>query len=152
LRLSAFRYAASGVWLLLRREPNARVHLALAAIALWAVWTEELAAVEAALVAAVIALVLGLEAANSALEHAVDLACPQRDPRAKAAKDLAAGAVLVAAAGALAVAVLLFWPRRHLLWLALGSPRALWLLVPVALLASAWWGGRQVRGGHGRAP
>ncbi len=58
-----------------------------------------------------IALVLVLEAVNTALEHAVTLASPGIDPRAKAAKDVAAAAVLVAAVASIGVGVLLFGPR-----------------------------------------
>ena len=58
-----------------------------------------------------IALVLVLEAVNTALEHAVTLASPGIDPRARAAKDVAAAAVLVAAVASIGVGVLLFGPR-----------------------------------------
>ena len=50
--------------------------------------------------------VLVTELINSAVETAVDMLTDQYDPRAKAAKDLAAGAVLVAAMNALVVAYL----------------------------------------------
>ncbi|NLO27038.1 MAG: phosphatase PAP2 family protein, partial [Actinobacteria bacterium] len=53
-----------------------------------------------------IAFVLGAELINSAVEQVVDLLTDEFDPRAKAAKDLAAGMVLVAAVNALAVAYL----------------------------------------------
>src|SRR4029079_9133756 len=58
-----------------------------------------------------IALVLILEAANTALEEAVSLASPNVDPRAKAAKDVSAAAVLIAALASVAVGVALFGPR-----------------------------------------
>ncbi len=60
-----------------------------------------------------IALVLAMEAVNTAIEAVVDLASPQFHPVAKLAKDVAAGGVLLAAIGALAVAFLLF--GSHLL-------------------------------------
>jgi len=50
--------------------------------------------------------VLALEVLNTALEALVDLASPGLHPLAKAAKDAAAGAVLIGALGALAVAAL----------------------------------------------
>ena len=58
-----------------------------------------------------IALVLVLEAVNTALEIAVSLASPNIDPRAKAAKDVAAAAVLIGALAAVAVGMLIFVPR-----------------------------------------
>ena len=58
-----------------------------------------------------ICLVLILEGLNTSLELAVDLASPQLDPRAKAAKDVAAGMVLIAAIGSVAVGIALFGPK-----------------------------------------
>jgi diacylglycerol kinase len=57
-----------------------------------------------------IALVVGTELLNSAVEAVVDLVSPGDHPLAKRAKDVAAAAVLVAAAGAVAVGVcLVLW-------------------------------------------
>ena len=58
-----------------------------------------------------IALVLVLEAVNTALDDAVSLASPNLDPRAKAAKDVSAAAVLIAALASVAVGMVLFGPR-----------------------------------------
>lgn len=60
-----------------------------------------------ALVVVAIALVLVAELFNSALEAVVDLASPADHPLAKQAKDIAAAAVLVAAAAAVAIGLLL---------------------------------------------
>jgi diacylglycerol kinase len=56
------------------------------------------------------ALVLVAELLNSAIEAAVDLVAPGPDPRAAIAKDVAAGAVLVAVLGAVGVGVVVFGP------------------------------------------
>lgn len=56
-------------------------------------------------------LVLVAELANTALEAAVDLTCPGPHPLAKVAKDVAAGAVLVAAFAAVAVGWAVLYPR-----------------------------------------
>jgi diacylglycerol kinase len=63
---------------------------------------------EWAILATIIALVLILEGLNAALELAVDLASPTLHPKAKAAKDVAAGMVLVAALASIAVGAALF--------------------------------------------
>jgi diacylglycerol kinase len=60
-----------------------------------------------AIVFLTIALVVGAELLNSAVESVVDLVSPGEHPLAKRAKDVAAAAVLVAAAGAVAVGVCL---------------------------------------------
>jgi undecaprenol kinase len=58
-----------------------------------------------ALVFFAIALVVVAELLNAALEAVVDLVSPEDHPLAKRAKDVAAAAVLVAAAGSVAVGV-----------------------------------------------
>ncbi|MDP9107268.1 MAG: diacylglycerol kinase family protein, partial [Candidatus Eremiobacteraeota bacterium] len=57
-----------------------------------------------------IALVVGAELLNAAVESVVNLVSPEDHPLAKRAKDVAAAAVLVAAAGAVAVGIcLVLW-------------------------------------------
>ena len=56
-------------------------------------------------------LVIGAEMINTAIERTVDLAMPHRHPLAKAAKDIAAGAVLVAAMVSVVVGTLIFIPH-----------------------------------------
>ena len=58
-----------------------------------------------------ISFVLITEMLNTAIEHLVDLVTDQDDPRAKVAKDVAAGAVLIAAVNAVAVAYLVFYDK-----------------------------------------
>ena len=60
-----------------------------------------------AIVFLTITLVVGAELLNSAVESVVDLVSPGEHPLAKRAKDVAAAAVLVAAAGAVAVGICL---------------------------------------------
>ena len=52
-----------------------------------------------------------MEALNTGIELAVTLASPERRPEAKAAKDIAAGAVLMAAIASIVVGLLIFGPR-----------------------------------------
>ena len=77
------------------------------------------------------AAVLALELVNSAIERAVDKPDTTHWWSAGAAKDMAAGAVLVMAIGTVVVAVCLFWPRLDILWAAFTArpTRPLWLLL-----------------------
>ncbi len=103
----AFRYAFAGWERAWRDQPNLRVEVAIGALALaLAAW---LSAPFAPIVLAV-GLVLSLELANSALEATVDLLSPERRDGAAAAKDLAAGAVLMASAAALVVGLIVLGP------------------------------------------
>ena len=104
-----FVYAYNGIRAAIREERNFRFHL-------WAAFWAELAPVEVALVAVCVAAVLALELVNSAIERAVDKPDTTHWWTAGAAKDMAAGAVLVMALGTLVVAVCLLVPHFGTLW------------------------------------
>ena len=109
--LRSFGFAFAGLTHLLRTQRNFRIEVAIGLLTLvGGVWAR-LERWEWIVLSLTIALVLVLEAVNTALEHAVTLASPGIDPRAKAAKDVAAAAVLVAAVASIGVGVLLFGPR-----------------------------------------
>jgi diacylglycerol kinase len=109
-RVRSFRYAGRGFGRLMK-EPNARIH-ALAACAVVALGVfVRLSGLEWALVALSIALVFSAEALNTGLESLADAAVPERHPLVGAAKDLGAAAVLLAAVGAVGVAVCVFGPH-----------------------------------------
>src|SRR5687767_8563804 len=108
--LRSFRFAFAGLGYLLRTQRNARIHVILGAIACaLAAWLR-VSRVEWAVLVFTIALVLILEGLNTAVEAAIDLASPEIHPLAKAAKDLAAGMVLVAAIASVAVGLLILAP------------------------------------------
>ena len=108
-RLVSFADAARGVRHLLG-EPNARVQLlaALAVIALGA-WLD-IGRRDWALLVLAIGLVLSGEAANTALEALADRVAPDRHPLVAKAKDVAAGAVLIAAVAAAVMGLLVLGP------------------------------------------
>jgi diacylglycerol kinase (ATP) len=70
-----------------------------------------LAALEWCAVVFAITLVWVAEGLNTALERLTDLVSPGFHPLAGRAKDIAAGAVLIAVAGAVSIGFLIFWPR-----------------------------------------
>ena len=109
--ISSFRFAFAGLRHLLRTQRNARIELAIGVAAIVAGLVLGLTPAEWAALVVTICLVLILEGLNTSLELAVDLASPAIHPKAKAAKDLAAGMVLIAAMGSVAVGVLLFGPK-----------------------------------------
>jgi diacylglycerol kinase (ATP) len=63
------------------------------------------------LVALAVGTVWTAELANTAIEALTDLVSPEYHPLAGKAKDVAAGAVLMAAVAALVVGLLIFGPR-----------------------------------------
>ncbi len=111
-----FVYAYNGIRAAVQEERNFRFHLCAAFYAFVAAFWAELDPVETALIALCVAAVLALELVNSAIERAVDKPDTTHWWSAGAAKDMAAGAVLVMAVGTLIVALCVFWPRLGTLW------------------------------------
>lgn len=107
----SFADAGRGIGFLLGGEPNARIHLVatLTAVALGA-WLG-IGAAEWCWIVLAIAGVWVAEAFNTALEALADAVHPERDARVGRAKDVAAGAVLMAAIAASAIGLLVFAPR-----------------------------------------
>ena len=108
--LRSFGFALAGLGFLLRTQRNARIHVVVGAIACGLGAWLRISRVEWAVIVFTIALVLILEGLNTAVEAAIDLASPQIHPLAKAAKDLAAGMVLIAAIASVAVGLLILGP------------------------------------------
>src|SRR5207244_2332381 len=81
----------------IRTQRNFRIHSLLALAAVAAALVAGLGAVEWAVLILTIAFVVIAEGLNTGIELAVSLASPERTPEAKAAKDIAAGMVLLAA-------------------------------------------------------
>lgn len=109
--IRSFRFALAGLGYLVRTQRNARIEGAIGLLAIAGGAVLGLTGVEWAVLTLTICLVLILEGLNTALELAVDLASPGLQPAARAAKDLAAGMVLIAAIGSVAVGLLLFGPK-----------------------------------------
>jgi diacylglycerol kinase len=107
----SFGFALEGLVYLVRTQRNFRIHLLVAIAAAASGVAAGLSTVEWAVLTVTIALVIMTEGLNTGIELAVSLASPERRPEAKAAKDIAAGAVLVAAIASVGVGLALFGPR-----------------------------------------
>jgi diacylglycerol kinase (ATP) len=110
-RLRSVRYALRGIALMLRSQHNAWVHAAATLAVLAAGLAFGLSAGEWAAVSLAIVAVWVAEALNTAFELLCDVASPAFHPKVEQAKDVAAGAVLIAAAGAAIVGIVVFGPR-----------------------------------------
>jgi diacylglycerol kinase (ATP) len=108
--MAALRYASRGV-VLLFEERNIRVLAAATVAVIAAGFLFRLAAIEWCVIIFAIALVWTAEALNTALERLTDLASPEFHPLAGKAKDMAAGAVLLAVAGAVSIGLVIFGQR-----------------------------------------
>ena len=110
-RVASFGHAVRGVGAALRSEVHLQVHALATVVVLGLGLYHGITRLEWALVAVAVAGVWTAELVNTAIEALTDLASPAHHPLAGKAKDVAAGAVLLAALGALAVGALVFGPR-----------------------------------------
>src|SRR3954451_2236768 len=109
-RLASFGYAIAGLRWMLRHEPNMRFHVLAASGVLVAAAAFRLPIEQwAALIFAIVLVLLG-EILNTAIEAVLDLVQPDRHDLVEVVKDVAAGAVLVASAGAFVIALIVFVP------------------------------------------
>jgi diacylglycerol kinase (ATP) len=156
--IESFNHAIEGIIHVLRTHRNMRIHFAVAiAVLIAAVWYGVTRFELIALMLA-IAFVLVAEMINSAVEQAIDVSTTSFDPLAKLAKDIAAGAVLIAALNAVAVGYLVFSrrlsdPATNALDRLRNAPVTLTLavlvLVAMIVVATKAWTGRgtPLRGG-----
>jgi len=156
--LDSFNYAFEGVIHALRTQRNLRIHFAVAAAVLVLALVVSVPKIEFIMLLIAITFVLIAEMINTAIEGAIDVSTTTFDPMAKLAKDVAAGAVLIAALNAVAVGYLVFSDRiadrsSRLLEEVRDAPAyrtivALALTVIVVIAIKAWTGrGTPLRGG-----
>jgi diacylglycerol kinase len=106
----SFRDAFRGIGSVVGSQRNARIQYAVGIVTVIAAGVFRLPPRDWAVLALTIAVVLAAEAVNTALEAVVDMISPEFSERARIAKDAAAGAVLLAALGAVAVGLLILGP------------------------------------------
>jgi diacylglycerol kinase len=110
-RVASFGHAGRGVWTALRSEVHLRFHALATVVVIGLGFYCRITRLEWALVAISVASVWAAELVNTAIEALTDLVSPAYHPLAGKAKDVAAGAVLLAALGALVVGALVFGPH-----------------------------------------
>jgi len=145
--LKSFTFAFEGIVYVLRTQRNMKIHFAIALLVMTGSLFFDLERTELIAILLAIAFVLVMEMVNTAVEAAIDTFGTAFDPMAKIAKDVAAGAVLIAAMNALAVAYLIFFdrinePSRSLIHQVRQTPAhivviALVLVVLFAIIAKA---------------
>ena len=110
-RIRSFRYAGQGILLTLRTQHNAWIHAAASVLVIAAALVCEASQQEWCILVLACIAVWVAEALNTALELLADATTKEFHPVIGQAKDVAAGAVLIAAVGAVAVGILIFGPR-----------------------------------------
>jgi diacylglycerol kinase (ATP) len=106
--IESFNYAIEGVIHVLRTQRNMRIHFLVAVVVLAVAVAVSVSRLELIALLLAITFVLVAEMINTAVEGTIDAATTSFDPMAKLAKDIAAGAVLIASVNAVAVGYLVF--------------------------------------------
>lgn len=96
---------------MLKSQQNAWIHAVATAIVIVAGFAVGLDRAEWCLIILAIISVWTAEALNTAFEFLCDVASPEYHPLVEKAKDVAAGAVLICAIGALVIGLLVFIPK-----------------------------------------
>ena len=156
--IESFNFAIEGVIHVLRTQRNMRLHFAAAVAVIVVAVAVGVSKIELSVLLISIAFVLVAEMINTAIEGTIDAATTSFDPMAKLAKDIAAGAVLIASVNAVAVGYLVFAGKAadktaDVLDRVRNAPAqitlvALVLTVIIVIATKAWTGrGTPLRGG-----
>lgn len=106
----SFRYAFEGLIAALKEEPNLKFHFLAALFVLIFSFILRISQQDWITIIILIGFVIAVELTNTAIEAVVDKFIDMQHPGAKLAKDISAGAVLVAAATAAVTGIIIFLP------------------------------------------
>lgn len=109
--IDSFNYAIDGILHVFKTQRNMKIHFAIAMAVMFFCLFLDLTRVEFVIILFAISLVLIAEMINTAIETTIDMLVRNYNPMAKIAKNVAAGAVLIAAVNSVLVAYLIFFDR-----------------------------------------
>lgn len=110
-RIKSFGYASKGIFFVFRTQHNIWIHSLAIIVVVSAGFIFKLNVPEWGLVVLAIGLVLVSEMINTAIEWLVDLVSPEYKEKAGLIKDVAAGAVLIAAIISVIIGIIVFLPK-----------------------------------------
>lgn len=106
--LNSFKYAFEGIKYSIRSEQNLKIHITIMIFVIIAGIVFKISIFEWIICIILFGFVISLELVNTAIEKVVDLITVEKNPKAKIAKDVAAGAVLISAICAAIIGVIIF--------------------------------------------
>lgn len=109
--INSFKYAIEGFLSSFKTERNMKIHILAMAIVVVLGFYLKLNLIEWCIIVFAIILVISAELFNTAIETIVDMVSPEKNPKAKLAKDISAAAVLVLAIGAMIIGAIIFIPK-----------------------------------------
>ena len=109
--INSFKYAIEGFISSFKTERNMKIHVLVMMLVIALGFYLKINLTEWCIVTIIIALVITAELFNTAIETVVDMICPEKNPKAKLAKDISAAAVLSLAIGAVIIGAIIFIPK-----------------------------------------
>ena len=108
--LASFKNALNGCFYAFKTQRNFRVHLILSFLVIILGFWLKIGLIKFLILTLAISLGLGVEMANTAFEKTVDLVTQEYSPKAKIAKDISAGMMLLVAIGLALIGLLILLP------------------------------------------
>jgi len=108
---NSFKYAIEGIWTSFKTERNMKIHIFIMILVIIAGIILKINKSEWIICIILFAIVIGSELFNTSIETIVDMVMPEKNEKAKIAKDVSAGAALVVAIGAAIIGLVIFVPR-----------------------------------------
>lgn len=109
--LNSFKYAFEGIWAAIKEERNLKIHILIMILVIIFGIIFNISTFEWLVCILLFGGVISLELVNTAIETTVDLITMERNPKAKFAKDISAGAVLVMAIISVVIGLIIFMPK-----------------------------------------
>ena len=109
--IQSLQFATTGLTTFFRHETNGQIQLGAAITAVMLGWVFQIGAMEWLVVTLCIVVVLILEMINTAIEKLCNVVHPGYHPQIKIIKDIAAGAVLLAAMSSVVAGAVVFVPK-----------------------------------------
>lgn len=107
----SFKYAFEGIITGFKQEQNMKIHVAIMLLVIILGVVLKISALEWIICIILFGVVISAELFNTAIEQTVNIAMPEINEKAKIAKDVSAGAVLVTAISAAIIGLIIFVPK-----------------------------------------
>lgn len=109
--INSFKYAFEGIFAALKAEKNMKIHIIIMILVIILGIVLKISRIEWIICIILFGFVISLELVNTAIETTVDLITQEKNPKAKIAKDVAAGAVLIASITSAIIGLIIFVPK-----------------------------------------
>jgi len=109
--MNSFKYAIQGFLMSFKKERNMKIHFFVMIAVIVIGFLLKISKIEWIVCIVLFGIVIAGEMFNTAIETTVDIAMPYKNPKAKIAKDVSAGGVLILALTSAVIGCMIFIPK-----------------------------------------